>query len=93
MRAETRTTLRLKTLVWPALFFGLILFAATGCEYLSTARLYAGKGVARAVEGECALSTSQRQANVDAINADLSSRGSIARAVALDCDGDGAPDF
>jgi hypothetical protein len=83
--------------------FGLLVaalsaaFLLAGCETINSvlepARKYAGKGAATAIEGECALSTEQRLANLTSVNAALAEMGSEAHALSLDCDGDNQPDI
>lgn len=67
-------------------------FLLGACDLLQEGRGYAGEGTAYAVISECSLSASQRRQNLDAINDSLAEQGRPERAVALDCDGDGAPD-
>jgi hypothetical protein len=78
-----------------AILFALLVLVA-GCSYLSgfidPAREFAGKGAAIAAEGECALSSDQRLANLTSVNGYLATNGSQVRVLALDCDGDGSPD-
>ena len=59
---------------------------------LDTGREYGGKGVAAAAEVECSLSFAERAENLEAINNALAARN-LPPQPALDCDGDGAPDF
>jgi len=74
--------------------FGLAGLAVLGgCAVVDQARLFAAEGAGRAVVGECALSTGERGKNLAAVNAWLGAAGYPHRASALDCDGDGAPDF
>jgi hypothetical protein len=78
---------------------GVLLAAVTlsGCEtiggILEPARIFAGRGAATAMVGECALSGEQRLANLNSVNAALLEAGSAAKALSLDCDGDGQPDI
>lgn len=65
----------------------------TGCALVDQGRLVAAEGAGRALIVECALSQSERLKNLTAINAWLMAEGYSHRAMALDCDGDGAPDF
>jgi hypothetical protein len=69
----------------------------SGCEtiggILEPARILAGRGAATAMVGECALSGEQRLANLNSVNAALLEAGSAAKALSLDCDGDGQPDI
>lgn len=54
----------------------------------------AAPAVAEVVEYRCAFMSEQDRANLLArVNAELTARSSSARATALDCDGDGAPDL
>ena len=74
-----------------------VLFLVSGCaalsQYIDPAREYAGKGAAVAIEGECQLSNKQRLQNLVSVNAALAERGAKAKALSLDCDGDGQPDL
>lgn len=63
------------------------------CSLLEPVRTYAGKGAAQAVTAECSLSPEQRLKNLGSINNELMAMNSPARAVSLDCDGDGTPDL
>ncbi len=63
------------------------------CSLVDRARMYGAEAAGRAVGLECALSTTERQKNLAAINGWLLANDMTSRAVALDCDGDGAPDF
>lgn len=65
----------------------------SSCALVERARIYGAEAAARAVGLECALSETERQKNLAAINGWLLANGMTSRAVALDCDGDGAPDF
>ncbi len=67
--------------------------ALAGCAALDQARLWGSEAAGRAVALECALSVTERQANLDAINGWLTANSVTGRAMALDCDGDGASDF
>lgn len=69
------------------------LVALAGCALVERARMYGAEAAARAVGLECALSITERKTNLDAVNGWLLANGMTARAVALDCDGDGASDF
>lgn len=64
-----------------------------GCEFITEARGISGEGTSYAVTAECSLSTDQRRENLAAVNNSLAERGVVERATALDCDGDGSPDF
>ena len=63
------------------------------CALVERARMYGAEAAARAVALECSLSEAERQKNLDAVNGWLLANNVIGRAVALDCDGDGTPDF
>ena len=63
------------------------------CALVERARMYGAEAAARAVGLECALSQAEREKNLDAINGWLLANNMTSRAVALDCDGDGSPDF
>ncbi len=82
----------MKTLntVIPSIAIALLLGS---CALLERARMYGAEAAARAVALECSLSLDERQKNLDAINGWLLANGVTGRAVALDCDGDGTPDF
>jgi hypothetical protein len=70
-----------------------VFFLFTACTYVDKARDFSGEQVARAVEVECALSWPERRKNLEAVNRGLAARGLDSRATALDCNGDGEPDF
>lgn len=82
MQALTRKT---------ALAVSLVLFS--GCAVVDRARMYGAEAAGRAVALECALSISEREKNLDAVNGWLLAQNITNRAVALDCDGDGVSDF
>jgi len=63
------------------------------CALAERARMYGVEYAARAVLLECSLSLAERQQNIDGINGWLLANNTTARALALDCDGDGIPDF
>ena len=63
------------------------------CALVERARMYGAEGAGRAVALECSLSHTERQKNLDAVNGWLLANSVTGRAVALDCDGDGSPDF
>ena len=63
------------------------------CALVERARMYGAEGAGRAVALECSLSQPERQKNLDAVNGWLLANNVTGRAVALDCDGDGLPDF
>ena len=71
----------------------VVAVAMTGCALVERARMYGAEAAGRAVGLECALSIAERQANLDAVNGWLLAQGVTARAVSLDCDGDGVSDF
>ena len=78
--------------------FALALFVVAflllpGCAQIDRARLYGAEVAGRAVALECALAIPERQANLAAINGWLLANNIVGRGTALDCDGDGAPDF
>ena len=53
----------------------------------------AGKGFGELTIIECARSDENRKRSLEAVNNYLATQGRTERATALDCDGDGAPDF
>jgi len=63
------------------------------CALVERARMYGVEAAARAVALECSLSHAERQKNLDGINGWLIANNVTGRAIALDCDGDGNPDF
>ena len=65
----------------------------SGCSFIDGIRYPAAEYAGRLVLVECALSLTQRSANLSAINGWLASTNRTPRAIALDCDGDGASDF
>ena len=65
----------------------------SGCSYLQIGQEYAAKGAAKGIQAECALSMDVRRQNFDAIVAELAADQSAHRPSALDCNGDGQPDF
>jgi hypothetical protein len=67
--------------------------AIAGCALVEQGRLVAAEGAGRAAVVECALSIDERTKNLAAVNGWLMGEGYTHRAGALDCDGDGAPDF
>lgn len=72
----------------------IVVVAAVGaCALVQRGRLIAAEGAARALVVECALARAERTKNLTAINAWLAAEGYAHRAVALDCDGSGDPDF
>ena len=81
-----------KTAIAATLTLGLFLLF-TACTVVDKARDFSGEQVARAVEVECALSWPEREKNLEAVNRGLAARGLESRATALDCNGDGKPDF
>ncbi len=64
-----------------------------GCSFIDGIRYTAAEYAGRLVVVECALSLTQRSANVSAINGWLATANHTPRATAFDCDGDGGPDF
>lgn len=73
--------------------FVILVVLLTGCTVVEKVRLIAAEGAARAVVAECALSRSERSKNLTAVNVQLMAGEYPHRALALDCDGDGASDF
>ena len=61
-------------------------------DILDQGRPHAANAAAEAVLALCALPISERQANAEALAAELLGKESAAQ-VTLDCDGDGLPDF
>ena len=82
----------MKKLLLAILFAGLAT-GAVSCALIERARMYGTEAAARAVALECSLSQPERQKNLDGINGWLLANDMTGRAVALDCDGDGTPDF
>ena len=77
-----------------ALTASIVLVLTLGsCTLLERARMYGAEAAARAVAFECSLSLDLRRENLNAINGWLLANNVTGRAVALDCDGDGTPDF
>ncbi len=70
-----------------------IAIGAGSCAAVEKFRMWGSEAAGRAVALECSLSLVERTANLTAINGWLLSNNVTARAIALDCDGDGAPDF
>ncbi len=64
-----------------------------GCEVYERFRYYGEEAAGRAVAFECSRAISERQQTVNAVNAWLIASQVKGRAVALDCDGSGTPDF
>lgn len=63
-------------------------------EYQAKGETYAAKGLSEVVVYRCGtMSDAQRRNLLDSVNNDLAAKGNAARAVALDCDGDGQPDL
>ena len=75
------------------LYTSAMLIVLGGCSAVEKARLYAASGAGYAVVAECALSNAERQNNFAAVNNWLAGEGQVYRVTALDCDGDGSPDF
>jgi len=71
----------------------ILVLAAASCTLVDRARMYGAEAAGRAVALECALSVDERKKNLVAINGWLAAQDVTNRAVALDCDGDGMPDF
>ena len=71
----------------------VILLPVASCALVERARMYGAEAAGRAVALECSLSHVERQKNLDGINGWLLANNVTGRAVALDCDGDGSPDF
>lgn len=65
----------------------------SACAYIEKARDLTAKGVAEVMKGECALTERIREENLDAINAVHAGDQSPIRGCAIDCNGDGLPDF
>ena len=84
------TIIRTPTIVIAAV--ALVLTTAS-CTLVDRARMYGAEAAGRAVALECALSLTEREKNVAAINGWLASQDVTSRAVGLDCDGDGFSDF
>jgi len=77
-----------------ALTVSIVLIGLLGsCALVERARMYGVEAAARAVALECSLSHVERQKNLDGVNGWLLANNVTGRAVALDCDGDGIPDF
>lgn len=73
--------------------FAVVLLLLSGCAVIDRARMYGAEAAGRAVALECALSKTEREKNLDAVNGWLLAQNITNRAVALDCDGDGISDF
>lgn len=73
--------------------FAAVLLLLSGCAVTDRARMYGAEAAGRAVALECALSKTEREKNLDAVNGWLLAQNITNRAVALDCDGDGISDF
>ena len=82
--------------LWTWAGLGLLLLALAGCAGLMAVQEKAQDGARAAavpaIEAECKLSAELRRDRLDRINADLAARGSPARVIPIDCDGDGQPD-
>lgn len=80
---------------------GLLLSACAGSSYLQKFKDLQAQGEQRAapalaevVEYRCMLMTLEDRKNLhSAVNNELAIRNSTAQVVALDCNGDGSPDF
>lgn len=64
-----------------------------GCTVVEKARIVAAETFGRAIVAECSIAQPERSKNLDAINSWLATGRFPHRATALDCDGDGEPDF
>lgn len=64
-----------------------------GCAVVEKGRLVGAEYAGRAIIAECSFSRVERTKNLAAVNAWLQVEQYVHRAVALDCDGDGASDF
>lgn len=64
-----------------------------GCSFIDQVRMTVAEYAGHAVVAECALSTTQRSVNLAAINGWLATANHTPRVIAIDCDGDGQPDF
>ena len=63
-------------------------------EYRDKGEDYAAKGLVEVAAYRCEnMSLEQRKNLVDAFNAEAQAKGATFRASALDCNGDGEPDF
>lgn len=71
----------------------VVLLALGACAVVEQARIVAADVAGRAVVTECSLSQRERIKNLAAVNPWLTVEQYPHRAVALDCDGDGASDF
>ena len=71
----------------------LLLALLPGCSLVDQIRYTTAEYAGRLVVVECALSLTQRSANLSAINGWLATANHTPRATAFDCDGDGQPDF
>ncbi len=79
----------------------LLLTACSGAGTIADkARELHGKGIEVAAKGfgeltivECARSLENRKRSLEALNSYLATQGRTERATALDCNGDGTPDF
>lgn len=71
----------------------VVVVGAGSCALIEQARYVGAEVAGRAVALECALSIDERKANLAAINGWLLANNVTARAIALDCDGDGQSDF
>lgn len=70
-----------------------VALGAGSCALVEKVRFYGAEATGRAVALECSLSVEERRKNLTAINGWLLANNVTARAVALDCDGDGRSDF
>ncbi len=70
-----------------------LLLLLGSCTLIDRARMYGAEAAGRAVALECSLSHVERQKNLDAVNGWLLANSVTGRAVALDCNAEGTPDF
>ena len=83
------------------LYIALIAFGLSGCADTleNAAQIYEQGGekavslTSRLLNVECARTEARRKAYLEAVNAKQAERGKTPRAMAMDCDGDGASDF
>ena len=71
----------------------LSLSILAGCSFVDQIRYTAAEIAGRAIVIECSLSMTERAANLSAITGWLATNNHTPRALALDCNGDGAADF
>ena len=79
------------------MLFGSLGGLLSGCamvgDYVEQGRPYAANVASEMAQAECQLSLANRKLNAAAVVQELSKAGSPAKFFALDCDGDGQPDF